>query len=349
MPIEINVEEAFKHVEMALKAKKVPMLHGSPGLAKSAIMKQIAERWNLKLLDYRLSTREPSDLGGFPGLDTERGLAKYFPLDTFPLEDAELPVNPKTGKQYAGWLLFLDEITSCPPMMQAAAYQLVLDHMVGMHNLHKRVAIAAAGNLIGDGAVVIKQSTALQTRFIHYILRADHMAWLKWAANNGVDERVRAYVAFSPDSIHSFDPKHDDLTYSCPRSLEFLSDVLKANQIANVNFDLLPTVAGTIGEGEARQFIGFCEVYKDLVTFDEIMADPENLPISNEPSVNHAIAMMIASNVNDTNFDHCMKYIERMGIEFQVVCMQSAYAKTPAIKTTQEYRRWVSRNAQRLA
>lgn len=112
---KISTEEAPKHIKRILNAGLVPMLHGSPGTAKSSISHQIAEEMGLKVIDLRLSQCDPTDLAGFPTIDKERNKAGYLPMNTFPIKGDELP------KDKNGWLLLLDEFNSAPPAVQAAA------------------------------------------------------------------------------------------------------------------------------------------------------------------------------------------------------------------------------------
>lgn len=58
----INVKESKEHIVTILKSGLVPMLTGSPGLGKSDIIHSIAQELNLKVIDHRLSTSDPTDL-----------------------------------------------------------------------------------------------------------------------------------------------------------------------------------------------------------------------------------------------------------------------------------------------
>ena len=171
-----------------IKAGIVPMIHGSPGIGKSQIVHQIAEAHGLKLVDMRLSQCDPTDLAGFPQIDAARGKAGYLPMDTFPLEGEA----PPTG--YNGWLLFFDEANSAPKAVQAAAYKILLDRMIGQHKLHKNCALVAAGNLESDGAIVEEMSTALQSRLAHIELTHDADAWVEWAQLNGVNHKITDFI-----------------------------------------------------------------------------------------------------------------------------------------------------------
>ena len=111
--MQVKISQAASMVTSLIKAKLVPMIHGSPAVGKSAIGQQIAKEYNLKLIDMRLSQCDPTDLLGFPFV--KEGRAGYAPMDSFPLEGDEVPVG------YNGWLLFLDELNSASQAVQAAA------------------------------------------------------------------------------------------------------------------------------------------------------------------------------------------------------------------------------------
>ena len=111
--MEIKLSRAAELITLALKANLVPMVHGSPAIGKSSIVKWIAKKFNLKLIDLRLSQCDPTDLLGFPYIFGNR--AGYRPMETFPIMGDEIP------KGYNGWLLFLDELTSASTAVQAAA------------------------------------------------------------------------------------------------------------------------------------------------------------------------------------------------------------------------------------
>lgn len=84
-------------------------------MGKSDIIRNIANRNKLKVIDMRLSQSDPVDLSGFPSINHEANKASYKPMDTFPLSTDKIPDG------FNGWVLFLDEINSAPISVQAAA------------------------------------------------------------------------------------------------------------------------------------------------------------------------------------------------------------------------------------
>lgn len=58
----ITPAQASKLILDVFKARLVPMVTSSPGLGKSSIAKQIAEKQNLFVIDLRLAQCDPTDL-----------------------------------------------------------------------------------------------------------------------------------------------------------------------------------------------------------------------------------------------------------------------------------------------
>lgn len=111
--IALSQEGCKKAIEIALKANTPIILTGSVGIGKSEIIKQIAEDYQLEVIDIRLSQVSQYDLLGLP--KEINGRMEYVPMDTIPLSTDPIP----QGKQ--GFILFLDEINSADKYTQGAA------------------------------------------------------------------------------------------------------------------------------------------------------------------------------------------------------------------------------------
>lgn len=321
-----------------IRAKLVPMLVGSPGCGKSQIIYEIAKEHNLKVIDLRLSQCDPTDLAGFPTVEGNK--ADYVPMKHFPIAGDPVPAG------FNGWLLFLDEATSAPPAIQAAAYKLILDRQVGSHHLHDRVAIVCAGNLETDNAIVQPMSTALQSRLVHMELVVDSNEWVEWAAANGIDHRISDYIKFKPKDLYTFTPDHTDKTYACPRTWEFANRVLKVTDDAAP--ERLAMLAGTLSEGVAREFLTFCKIYQSLPKISAIVATPDAIKVPQEPSILFALTGSLAHNATAANFDSLMKFITRLPVEFQVVTMRETIRRNKTMMSHPAVQKWVSESAASL-
>lgn len=191
------------------------MLWGPPGVGKSQMVAEIAADQGVPVIDIRLSQMEPSDLRGIPFRTGE--WVEWAP-------PAMLPDGERHG--HTG-ILFLDEITSAPPSVSAAAYQLILDRRLGNYQVPPGWAIFAAGNRQGDRGVTYSMPAPLANRFSHYEVETHLDDWVAWAYAHGIDERIIAFLRFRPERLFDFDPAHNPVAFPSPRSWEFAHRALR--------------------------------------------------------------------------------------------------------------------------
>ena len=344
MTTQVRLDHSIPFVERVLKKRLVPMLHGSPAIGKSDIIRTIAEKFSLKVIDVRLSTYDPADMNGLPYFNTSgaRNIAEYVPFDVFPVEGDSIPEG------YKGWLVFLDELPSAAPSVQAAAFKLILDKMVGQRKLHSHALIAAAGNMEDDGAIVNPLPTPLQSRMINFQVYTNLDCFMKYALTQNIDYRIAAFLEFKPDYVHHFKPDHDDLTFAAPRTWMFLDKLIRGEPVTDAD---LPLVAGCISSGVGAEFIAFCKIFDQVPKLADILADPlkARCPESDDnPSLVYAVAGSMAQHANKDNIDKLVPYIERMLMEYQVIAFRHIMARDPALIQHEAMKDWIQRNSKEL-
>ena len=338
---EVNAVELQEALIEDLKAGLTPMVASSPGMGKSDIIRAIASKFNLKVIDFRVSQCEPVDMQGYPGVvsngNNQLRMTFHIP-EYFPIEGDPIPEG------YDGWLLFLDEFNSGNKQTEAAAYKLILDREVYKHKLHDRCLIAAAGNLTTDRAIVNTQSTATTSRLNHYRMRVDHKVWIDWANEHDIDHRIISLIKFKPEILHKFDPSTNELTFPCPRTWEFASKVIKNK--ATVNHITKVRLAGTVGEGAAVELATYSEIYQNLPTIEQIIANPKSgWKVPKEPSEQFAVTTMLSHNSTPDNIDKMMIAINRLPTEMQLVTLKDIYKRTPALKGHPTIQDWTADNS----
>ena len=316
----------------------VPMVHGSPGIGKSDIVRAIAKQFNLFIVDVRLSQADPTDMSGFPALTADKTRSTYLPMETFPIEGDKVPEG------YKGWLLFFDEFNSSPPSVQAAAYKVILDKMIGMHKLHKKVRTICAGNLATDKAIVNRLSTAMQSRLIHFELEVNQPAWIKWATEAEIDYRIISFIGFKSSALQNFDPNHTDHTFACGRTWEFASKLIKKYDV--IPGEKIPLLAGTLGEAAGREFYTYSQIFPDLLKISDIMKDPEGIPVPNEPSVRFALAGTIGNQLSPDNASKLMPFVARLDAEFMILTLQGMHKKHPELYNIPSVKQWMAKHAE---
>jgi hypothetical protein len=243
--LTITSGQVRKALLTAFKAKRPVFLWGPPGIGKSEVVAEVAEELKGPVIDLRMAQMEPTDIRGIP----------YFNKDINKMDWAE-PVD-LPSKEFAAQhpivVLFLDEMNSAPPAVQAAGYQLILNRRVGKYHLPDNVVIVAAGNRDSDKGVTYRMPMPLANRFVHVEMRADFASWQNWAVNKGIHKDVVGYLSFAKQDLYDFDAKSASRAFATPRSWCFVSDLL--HDEVNVDNDtLFNLVAGAVGEGLAVKF-----------------------------------------------------------------------------------------------
>lgn len=251
------------------------MLWGPPGIGKSQIITQIAAGHGVKVIDIRLSQMEPSDLRGIP-FRIENNVDWAIPS-----------ILPDSKRHGVKGILFLDEITSAPPSVSAAAYQLILDRKLGEYEVPPGWAIFAAGNRQGDRGVTYTMPAPLANRFSHFELETHLDDWVAWAYDNGIDERIIAFLRFRPELLFDFDPAHNPVAFPSPRSWEFSHRALKKFE-STPNL-LLPTFQACIGPAAGIELNAFISSLDKMPDLDAII-DGQDVGVPKEIDLQYAVA-----------------------------------------------------------
>ena len=136
--LTITSAQARKAILKAFDAKRPVFLWGPPGIGKSEVVADIAGELGGAIVDLRMAQMEPTDIRGIPFFNKDLGKMDWAPPIDLPDEEF--------ASQYPIVVLFLDEMNSAPPAVQAAGYQLILNRRVGKYFLPDNVVIVAAGN-----------------------------------------------------------------------------------------------------------------------------------------------------------------------------------------------------------
>jgi hypothetical protein len=318
-------------LKVAIKARRPVMIWGSPGVGKSAVVRQVADELGLPCQDERVSDRDPVDFRGLPHIVdgvTQWTLPGFLPRD-------------------GQGVLFLDEISAAPPSIQAVVYQLILDRRLGDYRLPEGWSILAAGNLDSDRAVVSRMSTALANRFVHLTFEVSLNDWVGWALDKGIRPELVAFLRFRPELLHSFDPAKGEKSFPTPRTWEFVSDLMSADG-QDCEADL---IQGAVGAGAGVEFLGFLRTYRDLPEIDAIFKDPQGTVIPKGPGALYAVCSALARRVTtNATFGLALEYLERIRIggneapEYQVLFVKDILRTKPELKSSAAFVAWAIKN-----
>jgi len=339
--IKVTHDQLEQVIVKFYKSKRALFLWGTMGIGKSFKVRDAArvlakelglgytedlahindEKYFL-VIDIRLSQCDPSDLRGIPVWEKEKAATQWLPPSTFP------------RKGY-GIILF-DELNLAPPLVQASAYQFILDRRLGEYVVPEGYSVIGAGNRLEDRANVFEMAAPLSNRMGHVQLDPPSVeTWTTWAAKAQIDPRVIGYLNFKQGSLFAFDSNMKEKAFGTPRSWHFVSDLIK--DIPTNNLTDIKLYAGSlVGEGEATSFAGFLKLRDQLAPIAEYFKKPDTIALPEKVDLQWALVTSIVEYYKAHNDEKILlsliKLLKRFSEEYAVFTLKLSYAIDPSIQ-----------------
>lgn len=306
------------------------MLWGPPGVGKSQAIRQLANRIGERtgkkthVTDVRLLLFNPIDLRGIPTANEDKTLAIWLKPQIFQMDPGEDVVN----------ILFLDEISAAPQSVQAAAYQITLDRVVGEHKLPENCIVIAAGNRTTDKSVAFKMPKALANRLLHIEVEDSFKAWKEWAIRSGIHPKVLGFLTFRQNYLMKFNPSSEELAFATPRSWEMVSNLL--THVSDDVERMLSMISGVVGSGIAMEFRTWTQVYDDLPALKDIF-DGKNPRLPTSTDAMYALTAGMVAYAREHRDDlpriaNSIAYASRMSPDFTAMLMKDYLYIEPGYK-----------------
>jgi len=293
----VSVNAAKSRIKHCMTKMRPVFIWGPPGIGKSDVVHQIGNDIGAHVIDVRLSLWEPTDIKGIPYYDSNANKMTWAPPIELP--DADM------AAEHDKIILFLDELNSAAPAVQAAAYQLILNRRVGTYVLPDNVVIVAAGNRDSDKGVVYRMPSPLANRFVHLELAVGFDDWFDWAVTNKIHKDVVGFLQFSKKDLYDFDPKSSSRSFATPRSWSFVSELLEDEIDEDSMMDL---VSGCIGEGLAIKFQAHRKIASTLPNPTEILEGKVTEMTSKEISAMYSLTVSLCYELKEANDKNDKKF-----------------------------------------
>jgi len=305
----VGPKGAKKSLRKAFKNKRPLFLWGPPGIGKSDIIKQLGEELDAHVIDVRLSLWEPTDIKGIPYFDSNDSTMRWAP-------PSELP-NQEFAKKHKTIILFLDEMNSAAPAVQAAAYQLILNRRVGTYHLPDNVVLVAAGNRETDKGVTFRMPAPLANRFVHLEMAVNWDDYFDWAVENKIHQDVVGFLSFSKKSLYDFDPKSSSRAFATPRSWSFVSELLTDDDVDTET--LTDLVSGSVGEGLAISFMAHRKHASKMPNPTDILSGKVKKMDSKEISAMYSLTVSLCYELKDSCDKKAKNWNEQVNNFFQFI------------------------------
>ena len=308
--------------------RRTTFLRGPSGIGKSEVVFQTSEllaahipNWK-GVIDLRLAQMDPTDLRGIPHV--REGRTVWARPDFLPADGAGI--------------LFLDEITSAPPAVQAAAYQLTLTPED--FGIPSTWMVIAAGNRKTDRGVTFNLAAPLQNRMCDIDIATTLDDFTNHAITKNIRPEILSFLRDRPDLLHKFEPTGDIKPFPSPRSWFAVSHLLELDLPVQ---DRVELIKGDIGEEAALIFETHLRVFETMPRLDDILAG-KDVALPKELNVRYCVAMGLATRLSADNFDNAWKFLQQMPGDIQTLTIKLAYKRDKTLTRSAAYTQWAIAN-----
>lgn len=220
--------------------------------------------------------------------------------------------------------------------------------------IHKNVRQIAAGNSAEHGANTARMVAPLANRMFHMQMELCHKAWLQFATLVDVKPVIRAWIATSPDMLHTFSEDSAEDAFASPRSIvelsEFTDDLDLSDRTEQVAMQapimFLGTEAGT-------SLLDFAQA-SDLPPIADILHDPASCDIPGmKGGTMHMLGQSLVSIADASNVAQVVTALGYLPADFRALTFNSFFglpkAKQAELMMVKEYIQFSSANMPMLS
>jgi hypothetical protein len=330
------------NLEKPSELRTILFAESSPGQAKSQLVAKVIRDLNkaegfmnrvkslfgagkFQIIDVRLVNRESVDLLGLPAIVGDK--VAWITPDFWPTDGAGL--------------VFLDEFSQAPTLMQNACAQAIHNGMMGTYKFPAGYQFTLAGNRVSDKAGAFNVPMNIRGRVYTRTLEAELEPWVIWANENNIRPEIIGFLRFNPALFCDFDSQA--LASPNPRAWAYVNEVLN-QQIPNPIAES-EKVAGYIGDGAKVEFFGYRKVMASLPRLADIVADPEGATLPTETSALIQTATSVARYATAENASPLIRYLTRMTPEIGVFGVRDMIRACPVATDCREYQAWAADNS----
>ena len=181
-------------------------LIGPPGVGKTEIVAQVAQRMNVGLAAYTMTHHTRQSALGLPALVKRSFAGQEYTVTEYTMSEIVASVyRRQEALGCSAGILFLDEINCVSETLTPAMLELLQHKRFGQHPLPDGWMIVCAGNpeQYNRSAHEFDPVTLDRVRVIR--IEPDVSAWLDYAAGRNVHPSVRAYLRLRPEDFYQAD------------------------------------------------------------------------------------------------------------------------------------------------
>lgn len=345
----LDLDQCMELIKAVGNSRTV-LLQGDMGTGKSSMLYEIAKQTGFKPIYFDCTTKDLGDMM-IPSLQSieKDGCVRMIPNEELGVHlDEPVIVN-------------IDEFGKANPSVKNGMLRLMLERKIGSYELHPDSIVFATTNKGSEGVGDMLPPHARNRLTVVQTRKTNHMDWIEWGINNGIDATLLGWVKDNPQLMASFEdvkdpdenpyifhPQQQRAAFVTPRSLHAASDILKAREAFD-DQTLTAALMGTIGDRGAMDLMSFVKLADQLPSLQSVKDDPKNAKV---PDSAAAICMVVYRTLAALEKDWLnawMDYLPRLDTEAQALFANGVrapkYSKQAMVMQNKKFTEWAMKNS----
>lgn len=322
----LSFNQTKQLLSACIESKITPLIVGSPGLGKTSVVRAVAAESDLPCHELLASNCDAVDIAGLPYIVKGE------------LHRALLP-QIKACVDAPG-ILFLDELTSVPPSVQAPLMRLLLERWAGGVSLHPDSCVIGAANRPEECPSGIEMSAATVNRVIRIVDFMPTLSEIQTYFESLAEPETRlreelldfaATISVNVDLL-DFSPPRPAIDagapFGSPRAWErgirayaaYCDRAGIGYNVGKEDDDIgYALMSGAVGEAKAAAFLAIRKMRKHLPSIEEILNNPEKARVPDHKDRQIAAVGLLAR-VADRDIWASWVYADRLLPEISASC-----------------------------
>lgn len=324
-----------EYLKFAIVNKEPVLLTSSPGVGKTAIIKQVCKELGVKLILSHPTISEPTDYKGLPF--AVEGEAEFLPYG-----DLRKLINAKETT-----VCLFDDIGQSSAMVQASLMQILWGGQIGNHEVSEHVTFLGATNRKQDKAGVTGLLEPVKSRFGGGIIELEVSVddWVQWSLENDMPIELISFVRFKRTIFDDIKLSKEIVNTISPRTVAAVGRVQSKGLSKSLYSEVFKGIAGEVFSTE---YCAFLKYFDEMPDIDQIILNPEGTEIPKSVGVRYALTGALSDKADATTIESILKYTSRPEFdpELQTACMKNiAHGKnTKSVFDTRAFTEWAAKN-----